>query len=197
MTVMTLTGNRPAVCAGEIHDAASLHARLAGRWAILFSHPEDFAQEQLEMDRWVAVLARSFTAHGVVPVALARPGPEPEVCWLARLAVLRGESSAVLALDTRPGALAGFSGALRAQIVRGGPRFAMILDSSLRCRRTLSYRLPTDPPSPLELIGWAIALRKRDRGEKSPCEIPGRSLPITPAWVGDSRCPWPLAGCSR
>lgn len=178
MTVMALPDSRREVSAGEVYDATSLRARLAGRWAILFSHPQDFAQEQLEMDRWVAVLARSFSAHRVLPVALARPGSDCEPGWLAQVTAGSGGFAAVLALDTSPGGLADFSaGALRAQIARSGPRLAMILDPNLRCRRTLSYRLPADLPSPLELIGWAVALRKRGCGEQCPCDAPELSLP--------------------
>lgn len=193
MTVVALPGRRLRVFGSEVYDANALRRRLAGRWAILFSHPEDFAQEQLEMDRWVNVLSRSFNARGVIPVALARPGSDPGQSWLGPLAPLDGGSAAVLALDSPAGAAADFAaGALRAKIARSGPRWVMIVDPNLRCRRTLSYRLPAELPSPLDLIGWAAALRKRDHcGEKS-CETLEPSLPIrssalynygeTPGW---------------
>lgn len=42
----------------------------------------------------------------------------------------------------------------------------MIIDSDARRRRTLRYRAPGDLPSPLDLIGWAVALRKRDRAQE-------------------------------
>jgi hypothetical protein len=198
MAVMALADSRLEVSPGEIHDAISLRARLAGRWAILFSHPGDFAQEQLEMDRWVAVLSRSFGASGVLPVALAGPGSDPGFGWLGRLAPLDTGSAAVLALDTQPGSPADFAaGALRAQIARSGPRLAMIVDASLRCRRTLSYRLPADLPSPLELLGWAVALRKRDGSEESPCDAAEASLPLRSAWIGSARHPCAQAGIPR
>jgi hypothetical protein len=162
MTVLALSGGGLEACARRIADPTALGAWLADRWAILFSHPEDFAQEQLEIDRWVNVLSRSFDTRRVVPVALARAGSERG--WLGDLAALDSGSAATLSLDARPGTPTNLSAAaLRAQVARSGPRFAMVLDSSLRCRRTLSYRLPAELPSPLDLIGWAVALRKGDR----------------------------------
>lgn len=37
----------------------------------------------------------------------------------------------------------------------------MIIDSDLRRRRTVRYRTTIGLPSPIELLGWAIALRER------------------------------------
>ena len=178
-----LESQRKRVCNTNL-----LRASLAPRWAVLFSHPEDFAQEQLESDRWLSVLARSFKARGVLPVAVARPGSDPEQGWLGQLAALDGESVAVLTLDDSSIALAELSeSALRAQIARSGPRFALILDSSLRCRRTLSYSSPVDLPSPLELIGWAVALRQRENGEGGPSEATRYPVPIRPASARGAR----------
>ena len=148
----------------RMSEAHSLRTWLAGRWAILFSHPDDFAQEQWEMDRWISVLSRSLRGHEVAAVALTRPGHNIGENDLGQLAALGGELAAVLALQPRPPALPAELAAdtLRADIARSGPRFAMISDSSPRCRRVLSYRRPAELPSPLDLIGWAVALRKRD-----------------------------------
>ena len=172
MTLLSLAGGQLEICHTCAAGARSLRAWLADRWAIVFSHPEDVAQEQLEMDRWITVLGRSFATRGVAPVALARAGGDPEQGWLGRLAALDDASAAVLALDpSPPGTPADLSAAaLRAHIARTGPRFAMIIDSNLRCRRALSYRPPAELPSPLDLIGWAVTLRKRDRAEESPWE---------------------------
>lgn len=163
MTVLPLPDSRLDVCTVRVCGTSGLRAWLAGRWAILFSHPGDFAQEEMESDRWTIVLSRSFEALGVAPLALARTGCRPEVGWLGSLAVRAGESAAVLALESPPtGGLREMSAiALRADIARSGSRFAMIIDPNGRCRRTLAYRLPAELPSPLDLIGWAAALRKR------------------------------------
>lgn len=188
MTKLAFAESRLENSKKRICDTALLRASLAPRWAILFSHPDDFAQQHLESDRWVSILARSFSARGVVPVALARPGSNPEQGWLGQLAALDGESVAVLTLDDPSVALADLpESAFRAQIARSGPRFAMILDSSLRCRRTLSYSSLVDLPSPLELIGWAVALRRREHGEGGRSETPRYPLPIRPASARGAR----------
>ncbi|HEV2270318.1 MAG TPA: hypothetical protein VGR92_12725 [Steroidobacteraceae bacterium] len=184
MTVVTSPDGRLEISARHVCGAASLRAWLADRWAVLFSHPDDFAQEELEQDRWVTVLSRSFRGCGVAPVALGRSGRDPAQGWLGNLAALYHESAAILDLDSAPGTLADLSaGALRAHIARGGPRFAMILDARARCRRTLSYRLPAELPSPLDLIGWAVSLRKRDRGGEDARATLGPSFPVRCGWA--------------
>lgn len=166
MALLALPDSRLEVPAKRTCGASSLRPWLADRWAILFSHPEDFSQEELEMDRWISIVGRTFRGHGVAPVALARIGRDPQQGWLGRLAVLNSETAAVLTLDSPlSGIPADLSAdALREHIARSGPRFAMIVDCDLRCRRTLSYRLPAGLPSPLDLIGWAVALRKKHDG---------------------------------
>jgi hypothetical protein len=185
MTTLALAGDRLEICARRLSGGMSLRAWLAGRWSILFSHPEDFAQEQLEMDRWISILSQGFRARGVAAVALLRAGRDPEEGWLGRLAALNRDCAATLCLDLpQPAALADFAaGALHADIARSGPRFAMIIDSDVRCRRTLRYRPPAELPSPLDLIGWAVAQRKRDHAERSTLEASELLLPFQPGWA--------------
>lgn len=179
MTVFARPDDRLEISAERISDAASLRSWLADRWAILFSHPADFTQEQMEMDRWVSVLNRSFGGRDVAPVVLARAGRSPEHGWIGRLATFGQGCAAALALDAPTGPLADLAtGALRALIARSGPRFAIITDSDLRCRRALTYRLPAELPSPLELIGWAVALRRREQVGQRPHDVGGR-MPIS------------------
>ena len=184
MKIFARPDDRLEISAEQLSDAASLRTWLADRWAILFSHPADFSQEEMEMDRWVSVLSRSFSGRDVAPVALARPGRVPEQSWIGRLAALDRDCAGALTLEPAAGPLADLAtGALRALIARCGPRFALIIDSDLRCRRALTYRVPAELPSPLELIGWAVALRRRDH-------VGGR-----PQCVGSrgsiSNSPWP------
>lgn len=166
MTTLALAADRPRTHARQVPAGVPLRTWLAGRWAILFSHPDDFAQEQWESDRWVRVLSRSFGAWGIAAVALRAPGRDPAAGWLGRLAGPGLAPAATLAVESGdpvpPSAPAEFAAwSLRADIARHGPRFAMIIDSDLRCRRALRYGPPAGLPSPLELIGWAVALRKR------------------------------------
>ncbi len=197
MTVLALPDSRLEQPAKGPYDATSLRAWLTGRWAILFSHPEDFAQEQLEMDRWLNVVSRSFVERDVAAVALSRHGCDPGQGWLGRLAALGREPAAVLTLDPpAAGAFADPAAAeLRARIARGEPRLAMIVDPALRCRRALSYQPPTELPSPLDLIGWAAALRKRDHLEESPGETwEEPALPLPSAWTRNARHAFAQAG---
>ena len=164
MTSVAMPASRPRISTQRTCDATSLRAWLGGRWAILFSHPDDFAAEQLEMDRWLSIVSRSCAERDVAAVTVVPADHEPGQGWLDRLAELGHESVAALTLEARPGALADLAGgALRAQIACHGPRCALIVDAHLRCRRALGYRLMDDLPSPLDLIGWAVSLRKRDR----------------------------------
>jgi hypothetical protein len=165
MTVVLFPENRSDTAAVS-SATISLSEWLGGRWALLFSHPGDFDQEHLERDRWLSVLRRSFLDHEVRALTLARreyDGQGMPLCWLGELvegcaAVLSTAIHAGVSPESR-------AGALRAQIARSGARFAMIIDSDLRCRRTVPYRAAVDLPSPLELVGWAVALRERQRSD--------------------------------
>lgn len=193
MMTLVFPESRPNASVGPSPTVA-LREWLAGRWAILFSHPGDFDHEQLERDRWLNILSRSFSLHGVRPLALALHGYDARETSLGWLAELGNGRAAVLSIAApAQGALFDLSAsALRAEIARSGPRFAMIIDPALRCRRTIHYRAATDLPSPIELLGWAVALRERGRelnGGTSPCG-PSRSS------VQDSRARQPpFIGC--
>lgn len=141
----------------------SLRQWLGECWAILFSHPGDFDQEQLERDRWLSVLSRTFDEHGVRAVALARDADDAQAASLGWLAALSDGAAAVLSTAApAQGSLGDFRACpLGPQVSRGGTRFAMVIDPDLRCRRLARYHSPVDLPSPIELVGWAVALRDR------------------------------------
>jgi hypothetical protein len=182
MTTLALA-DRLETYGQRVSGGNSLRTWLAGRWAIVFSHPDDFAQEQWEMDRWISVLSRSLSGHDVAAIALARTAHDSRENVLGQLAALGGEFAAVLTLEPRPSA----SAPLSADIASSGPRFAMIIDADPRCRRVLSYRLPAELPSPLDLIGWAVALRKRDEaGRHGESEVSEHGWPVR----GDTRANW-------
>jgi len=177
MTILVLPESLSNASIGS-SSIVSLREWLAGHWAILFSHPGDFDQEQLERDRWVTVVGRHFSTHGLRAVGLARYGYDARGTSHGWLAELGGSCAAVL-LTAPPveGALLDFrASALRAEIARSGPRFAMIIDADLRCRRTMHYRAAVDLPSPIELAGWAVALRER-HGPLSYPDAPDQSTP--------------------
>lgn len=165
MTTLVFPESRSPTSIGSSSTVA-LRTWLAGHWAILFSHPDDFDREQLERDRWLSVLSRTFSAHGLRAMGLTGPGHDGRMTLQGWLAALGNGCAAVL--STAPPAqgalLDSRTSALRAEIARSGPRFAMIIDADLRCRRTLHYRAPVDLPSPIDLVGWAVALRDRQDG---------------------------------
>jgi hypothetical protein len=185
-TTLVLPQSRSNGAAGP-SSIPCLREWLGERWGIIFSHPGDFDQEQLERDRWLSILARSFREHEVLPIALARREDDAQAASLGWLAELGDGSAAVLwpaAPAPAAGALLDFRvSALRAQIARGGDRFAMIIDSELRCRRMTRYLVAVDLPSPIELVGWAVALRDRQRPatptERSACGT-RRDSPCSP-----------------
>lgn len=157
-----------AVCLGfrlerttEPSPILSLREWLGRHWAILFSHPGDFDQEQLERDRWIRVLERGFSEHAVRPLGLANRGHDGHAASLGWLDELgdgcAARLSTAMSLADAPDDF--HANALRARILASSAHFAMIIDTDLRCRRTVSYRTATGLPSPLELLGWAVSLR--------------------------------------
>ncbi len=58
------------LCIGEVECSAPLLREwLAGDWGLLFSHPQDFQDQGLESDRWLAILCEEFRVRGVKPLA--------------------------------------------------------------------------------------------------------------------------------
>ncbi|HEX5206680.1 MAG TPA: hypothetical protein VFW10_02655 [Steroidobacteraceae bacterium] len=162
MTTLVVPESRLGAAAAS-STPLSLAEWLGESWAVLFSRPDDFDQEQLERDRWIRILERSFNQHAVRAVALARSADDAEsesLGWLAQL----GEGCAALLSTASPpqGALFDVrASTLRAEIAQSGPRFAMIVDSHLSSRRTIRYGAAGALPSPIELVGWAVAIRER------------------------------------
>ncbi len=169
-TLMLLT-RRPAVHAETLAHAPSLRAWLRQGWAVLFSHPEDFAYYDLEMDRWLAIVREAFQTSGIRPLALApcgQTGPSSaaesatdfvDSSWISQVS---DDRRAVLLEDPLRqhfGAVDLQACALRETISVSGPRFVMILDDELGSRKTLSYTSRASLPSPLEILACAATLR--------------------------------------
>jgi alkyl hydroperoxide reductase subunit AhpC len=139
----------------------SLRTWLREGWAVLFSHPDDFVRNDLEMDRWLVVTKRAFAQRGIRPIALASPKLDVERSWVTQVSE---DSRTVLLEDPAQqnfGPVDLQAPALREEIEQSGRRFVMIIDSALRKQKMFTYADLTNLPSPLEFLGWADALRAK------------------------------------
>ena len=165
--------------AREGSHAPSLHAWLNGDWALLFSHPDDFAQYDLEADRWLTLLEHALVAARVRPIALASNVRGGLQGWIAhvnganvRVQLARaGQQSHVM--DFRPHAL-------RESIARAQTRFVMIIDESLRLRRTFAYALGNQLPPLFDLITMALKVRGRSVASGEPRAASHILAPVGP-----------------
>lgn len=167
MATLVLAGH-PAIDNAGATGAASLSEWLQDDWAILFSHPDDFVRCELEWDRWIAVARSAFAAARARPLALARSNRPLDCGWVARLS---GDASAVPLVGEACGVLAQASAGrfialpdfhaqrLQEDIEGTSERFVMIVDPSLRRRRTYAYGAPDSLPSPLDFLRWVRTLR--------------------------------------
>ncbi|MFL6601905.1 MAG: hypothetical protein ACJ8R9_11325 [Steroidobacteraceae bacterium] len=129
-------------------------------WAILFSHPQDFAPHDLEVDRWLVIMRQAFSGRRVRPLALPASTAESDRGWVA---MVNGDSNTVI-FGERPARellVEIQARALCERITSPAHRFAMIIDGSLSARRTFVYDAPFDLPSPLTFLGWIDALRAK------------------------------------
>jgi hypothetical protein len=118
--------------------AAAVRRWLHGRWALLFSHPDDFAAYGFESDRWLVHVQEAFAATDIRPLALAG----------------RNETNWVLDVG---GCL------MRSTAFDVAARSVMTLDASLRLRRTFVYTQHDRLPSPMDLAVLAREVRDSSR----------------------------------
>jgi hypothetical protein len=125
---------------GSAVPIASLGRWLHGRWALLFSHPDDFASYGFESDRWLVHVREAFAVTGVRPLALAATATSVAPGWITE------------AGGCATGPIDGLD---------EGRRFVMTLDDALRRRRTLYYTRQDRLPSPMDLAVAAERLRRQ------------------------------------
>lgn len=123
---------------GGPFPAVALRRWLRGRWALLFSHPDDFAAYGFETDRWLVHVREAFAATDIRPLALAG---RHAAGWITEV----GGCTTSLQLDD----------------IQRHPlaRFVMTLDAALRVRRTFVYTKQDRLPSPMDLAALARGVR--------------------------------------
>ncbi len=135
--------------------APALRRWLHGRWALLFSHADDFAAYGFESDRWLVHVQEAFAATDIRPLALAG---RHEAGWVTEV----GGCTTTLALDEiqrYPVARDSREEALRSAAFDPAARFVMTLDAGLRLRRTFVYTQRDQLPSPMDLAALAREVR--------------------------------------
>jgi alkyl hydroperoxide reductase subunit AhpC len=152
--------------------AVAVRRWLHGRWALLFSHPDDFASYGFESDRWLVHVQEAFTATDIRPLALAG---DHEASWVREV----GGCTTSLALDEiqrYPVARESREETLRNAAFEPRTRFVMTLDAGLRLRRTFVYAKSERLPSPMDLAVIAKGLRDGAKNRHGA----GRNTPAIP-----------------
>lgn len=150
------------LCLGDVDCSTPvLRDWLAGDWALLFSHPDDFQYQGLEDDRWLDIMRDEFRARGVRPLACARGAADYHHGWVSQVIGDRGfvrlsrESGAGDAVADLP------ARSLREDILGLPSRFVLIVDESLKRRGVLKYAAGQSTVSPLDLLASIGALRRQ------------------------------------
>lgn len=132
---------------------------LEGKWALLFSHAEDFACHGFEADRWLWLVRDAFTQARIHPLALHGQKFSCPTNWVTEVGGL--------CVTAEPGRRSNGSSdgvfAVHEAMVQIASRFVMILDSSLRLRRTICYTPQGRLPSPIDLIAMAENVARADQ----------------------------------
>ena len=122
-------------------------------WNVLFSHAEDFGCSDIESDRWLAVVSRSFREQRVRALALPPAASTLTSTWVDALDLADPAVPGIFNLRARR---------LKVRLARLEVRFVAIADAALRLRRTFVYSSGSVRPSVLDFLGWIRRLRAGD-----------------------------------
>jgi hypothetical protein len=151
----------------DVHDLGTLplialRRWLRGNWALLFSHADDFACYGFEVDRWLVHVGEAFAAADVRPLVVTPSASGQNAGWPGEIGGL--------AVDLRPNesrrypvAPGTHEHALLTAVRGSTGRFVMMLDDSLRLRRTFAYAIEDRLPSLIDLVGMAASVRTQVR----------------------------------
>jgi len=139
-----------------------------GCWSIIFTHPDDFVPLDLEVDRWLTIVRRSFAERRIQPLGLPSQSPTMDYEWVQCMShrvfveVLQSSIRLQLPMTELQAAHSSCDAASPA-------RFVIIVDDAFRNQRTYIYRSRQDLPSPLDILEWADALRGRHASAARAC----------------------------
>jgi hypothetical protein len=120
---------------------------LRGRWALVFSHPDDFANYGFEADRWIDQVKEAFDADSIAAVAISSRAPGDHAGWIPDVGGCFISQRTFDSIVFR---------------CSSGKRFVMVLDHALHLRRTFLYSGGDRVPSAIGLASWARARLGRD-----------------------------------
>lgn len=135
---------------------------LRGRWALLFSHPDDFAHYGFEADRWIGQVKETFHAESIAALAFGTRAGGQDAGWIA------ASGGCFIGQRTFDGIAAhsDWCDCGASACATSERRFVMILDGALQLRRTFVYSRGDLVPSPIGLASLAAACRFRAQSKE-------------------------------
>lgn len=147
-------------CNLNYSDPKALREWLSGDWALVFSHPADFAPQDFEGDRWLAVAANALANSRIRLLGLVRGAHEGQ--WLAELDG-RGGALRLAPAARRPPVISLLQHVIASALASTSGRCVLVLDGELRVRRTYVYGGAAACRSLFDLIAIASDARSADR----------------------------------
>jgi alkyl hydroperoxide reductase subunit AhpC len=143
MATLTLSKTTDVTSSAATTRKARLREWLGGQWAVLFSHPEDFAPHPTTPEGFITLLADDFAACGAKPISLDDGrGEESTPSWLdfagadTTNVVLNSDVESAHVVDLAERTL---SMKLERLASHSASRFVIVLDEKARCRTTITY----------------------------------------------------------
>lgn len=143
----------------RLAGAIALSDWLDGRWGLIFSHPQDFAAQGLEADRWRSLVAEALETMQVRPLRL-QSLEQRYASWIEQIA----EGDQLLALERRKRVssddLSARAAALRSVLSRSTERFVAIVDERMQLRHVFVYSAAHRIPCVFDVIALVDVLRE-------------------------------------